>query len=161
MRNGSEGVSTCMSRSDTIKLVSEGYILSPILAQGQTGIRLWLTHRSDKPRCQSNVLCQCWLMDTVRRAFRRRDQLSRLFANDVGMLYDAPVTMGRLRRLKLYQYAIVRSIFLFAQQHDITFYMAVSNSSVSTVGLLPWNARLRIEPLEKLLSLGDRAMAER
>jgi hypothetical protein len=89
------------------------------------------------------------------------DQLSRLFANYIVMLYDASVTMHSLRSLKLYEDAIMGGIPLFTQQYGVTLYMVVSNPSVLLVGLLLWNTRLMFELLAKLLALGDRGRAKR
>jgi hypothetical protein len=82
-------------------------------------------------------------MYAVGSAFRRLDQLSRFFSDDVDMFYDPPMAVRSLLGFQLQQHSIVGGISLVAEQNNISFCVVVSKMLAPMAGLLPWKARAR------------------
>lgn len=102
------------------------------------------SYGSHDSRSQAHILSQCRLVYAVRVALGRLHHLSRLFANDVGVVDDSSVAMCKVRGLELHQHAILRCILFVAQQRDIALCVVVSEISARPMArFLPRNARRR------------------
>lgn len=115
----------------------------------------------DDSRSQAHIFAECRLMNAVRVSFGRLDYLSRLFANDVGVIDDAFMAVRKVVGLQLHQHAILSGILSVAQQHDIAVCMVVSEISAALmVGFLPRNPRPKRRLVEKCLAATCRVRAE-